>query len=226
MPDGIIPPFMEDVAKAGGWDERALEVLKEMKSIKKEEWGLIHENLKTLKGFIDMDAQKVLSGFDDMADSLKTTISLKISELLSPIQNEITSLLNAALEPILKQFSPIVNNLTALVGDNAIGSTVGALSGAVIGAFIGSPAIGAMIGGILGALLEQYFGDRYNILDPPAVPPGVMMTYSQFEQQWIHDHPFEIVPRLALPGMYQQYVDEWTASHTYILGLDFYHTGR
>ena len=203
---------MKEVADAGGWDEHALAVLKEIKSIKKEEWGLIHENLKTLKGFIDMNAKKVLSGFDDMILSLKETISLKLSEALSPLGNEITGLLNAALDPILAQFSPIINNLASFVGDNAIGATIGSLSGAVIGAFLGSPAIGAMLGAILGAAIENWWNNR-EMPEPPTTIPGIMMTYAQFQQQWIYEHPFENVPFLALPGMYQEYVNIWLATH-------------
>ena len=100
--------WMKEVADAGGWDEHALAVLKEIKSIKKEEWGLIHENLKTLKGFIDMNAQGVLNSF---TESLTTTIQLKFEEVLAPLKNEWNALINDLLEPLM----PMLQQLVTLV---------------------------------------------------------------------------------------------------------------
>ena len=103
---------MSEEESGEGLGDKALKVINEMKGIKKEEWGVIHENLKTLKGFIDMNAEGVLSSF---TESLATTIQLKFEEILAPLKNEWNALINDLLEPLMPMLQQIVTFLIPLV---------------------------------------------------------------------------------------------------------------
>ena len=100
---------MNEVADAGGWDEHALKVIKEMKGIKKEEWGVIHETLITLKGFTDASAVEFFTS------NLTESITLKFEEILAPLKNEWNDLLNTLLEPLMPMLQGLVEFLVPII---------------------------------------------------------------------------------------------------------------
>ena len=104
-----LPENLEKVADAGGWDEHALAVMKEMKSIKKEEWDVIHSTLKTLKGFTDATAVEFFTA------NLTDSIQLKFEEIIAPLKNEWNDLINKLLEPLMPLLQKIVEFLIPLV---------------------------------------------------------------------------------------------------------------
>ena len=181
-----LPENLEKVADAGGWDARQLEkatkFMQEASKIKKSEWMSMNENLTIMK---EIGSASNLDILTSLPDSIMTTISLKTDELFAPLKNEINTLLTTALQPLLDELNPIVNNLTALVGDNAIGGTVGALSGMVVGGFVGSPLIGAFLGGIIGAAIQQAFS-QYSMDN---LPPGFEYNPPRTDafKEWAND---------------------------------------
>ena len=184
---GLLPSNLEKVADAGGWDESTLEHAKafmyESAKIKKSQWMSMNENLIILK---DIGAAGNLEILTSLPDRIMDTINLKVDELFAPLQNEINQLIANAMQPIIDLLNPAINNLTAMVGDNAIGGTVGALSGMVLGAFVGSPVLGAFIGGIVGASLEQFQKDHPNPV-PGVVPEPYILTKPGEWDRWGND---------------------------------------
>jgi len=172
---------MKEVADAGGWDEHALAVLKEMKSIKKEEWGLIHENLKTLKGFIDMNAQGVLNSF---TESLSTTIQLKFEEVLAPLKNEWNALINDLLAPLMPMLQELVTFLVPII--QWIADTVG-----VIFTFINNLTIPALVPPAAPGVMmtyAQWEADRIKKYPLEIGGPWWAGLYQQYVDAWIIAH--------------------------------------
>ena len=93
-------------------DERALEVMKEMKSIKPEHWNIIKKNLEVLKGFVDVDASGAVQS---MFDGLSETMTLKFSEILAPLKNEWNALLDTLLAPLIPMLSGLVEFLVPII---------------------------------------------------------------------------------------------------------------
>ena len=196
----LLPENLEKVAEAGGWDERqaekAKEFMQEAAKIKKNQWVSMNENLSIVRDFA---SGSNLSLLEDLPDSIMETITLKTDELFAPFKNEINTLITNALQPFIDQLNPVVNNLAAFIGDNAIGGTVGALSGLVVGKFVGSPLLGSFIGGIIGAALQEWTSQIAAAAQGPVDPfqhpltPGSHVT-SDFEKwgnavnQWWYDY--------------------------------------
>lgn len=86
--------------------------IKEVGSIKPEQWKRITETLKVVKGFMDVDTG-VLEAFKE---DIKSTLSLKMEELLSPIQNSIDELWATALEPIMPFLQDVVGGIAVIIG--------------------------------------------------------------------------------------------------------------
>ena len=111
MPLGSLPPNLEKVAEAGGWEARAKlkaqqEFTERLQKINKNQWEGINENLTILEGFIDKSAGNVLS---QLKDDITQTISLKFAEILAPIKNEIYAIMNDALNQALEPVMPYIN---------------------------------------------------------------------------------------------------------------------
>jgi len=165
-----LPENLERVADAGGWDKHALEVVKEMKGIKKEEWDIIHKTLLVLKQFTDAEAVQFF------VDNINETISLKIEEMMAPLNNTITSILNEAMTPILGQLNIIVNNLASYLSEHAQGALIGGIAGQIAAMFLPGGPIIIAIGAILGAIVQDIF-------DGQAGPmPGLLDQYEQWKR--------------------------------------------
>ncbi|GAH70479.1 unnamed protein product, partial [marine sediment metagenome] len=90
-------------------------------------------------------------------DRIVTAVNLKIGELFSPLQNEITTLVNTALQPFLDDLVIIVNDLTAFIGEGAEGALIGGVIGGIASLFLPGGIILVAVGAIVGSALEQWF---------------------------------------------------------------------
>lgn len=86
--------------------------IKEVGNVRPEQWKKITETLKVVKGFIDVDTG-VLESFKE---DIKSTLSLKMEELLSPIQNSIDELWATALKPIMPFLQDVVGGIAVVIG--------------------------------------------------------------------------------------------------------------
>ena len=161
---------MKEVADAGGWDEHALKVIKEMKSIKKEEWDIIHKTLLILKQFTDAEAVQFF------VDNINESISLKMEELMAPLNNTITGIMNEAMTPILDQLNIIVNNIASYLSENAQGALIGGIAGQIAAMFLPGGPIIIAIGAILGAIVQDIFNGQ------PGPMPGLLDQYEEWKK--------------------------------------------
>ena len=119
MPEYTPTPdsYMGRVDKAGGIEayklEQAKEFMKEASKIKPNQWKGINEVLTNIKGFIDVDANTL---FGDVKNSIVESITLKTSELLSPLKNELNESINTLLEPFLPFIEDMLNLIVPVVG--------------------------------------------------------------------------------------------------------------
>ena len=111
---------MEDVAKAGGFEEHGKlkaqkEVTEKMNKISVEKWINILGTVTLLDKIIDkggLDVSLIAGWTSDIKETIKSEIELAIS----PLKNEIMAGINAALAPIMPYISVAVNNITSFIG--------------------------------------------------------------------------------------------------------------
>jgi len=84
---------------------------KEVGNIKPEQWKKITETLKVVKGFLDVDVG-VLEAFKE---DIKSTLTLKMEELLAPLQNSVDELWATALKPIMPYLQDVVGGIAAVI---------------------------------------------------------------------------------------------------------------
>jgi len=175
------PDWMEEVATAGGWDEHALKVIKEMKSIKKEEWNVINDTLKTLEQFKDVNTVEFFTS------NLTESISLKFEEIVAPLKNEWNDLLNTLLEPFMPAIQGVVNTLLPIlqtIGD-AVEWIMTAISLLNIPALTPPPEEGVMM--TQAQFEAQYFRD-HPLAHPP--PGALVVLYQEYVDAWIAAHTY------------------------------------
>jgi len=168
------PDWMEKVADAGGWDEHALKVITEMKSIKKEEWSAIHDTLLVLKEFTNTEATQFF------VDNLKETITLKVEEAMAPLDNTINGIINEAMTPILTQLNIITNQLAGYLSEHAQGALIGGIAGQIAAMFLPGGPIIIAIGAILGAIVQDIFDGQ------PGPLPGLLDQYEEWKKIYPH----------------------------------------
>jgi hypothetical protein len=113
---------MEKVAKAGGWEEhhqenlamelelkkKEQEILTQLGKYSEEQWKSIKESLSSLGSFVSNPAEDAITMF---ASGIKDEFTSEVGYLLSPIKNELNSMLNEFLEP----FMPLIQQVFELV---------------------------------------------------------------------------------------------------------------
>ena len=121
MPEGIIPPWMEDVEKAGGWEEHARmkeqkELLEAMEKIPVEKFRDMKDMLGKVESLFNVAGGSDLSLLSGLTDSIKDTIQTEFDAITAELKNEITSGINTALAPILPAIEVAINALATAIG--------------------------------------------------------------------------------------------------------------
>jgi hypothetical protein len=131
---GFIPPWMEEVAKAGGWEEHAKqkaqkELMEKMDKIPPEKFTQLKDMLGSMERMLDVGGSDlgILSG---VTDKIEDTIKTQFDSITSELTNMINTTINTLLEP----FMPAIE--TALNGFNTILSRgTGAIEALITGKF-------------------------------------------------------------------------------------------
>ena len=206
-----LPPNLEKVADAGGWDAREQQkALEAMAKIKPEQWKGINANLTILKEFMDLDAPGI---FRQMKFSITETVSLKIQELFSPLKNEINAQINDILNPFIADYlSPIMSDLSAFLAANPEAAAAGGMVGMIGGMFLP----GGDIWTILIALIAAGTLQALNAMFPDyatrdrSQPRGVPLSFVEWRRIYVWGDY----------AMYQQYVREfeerWASYGSYV----------
>jgi len=121
MPDGIIPPFMEDVAKAGGWEEHARmkeqkELLEAMEKIPVEKFRDMKDMLGKVESLFNVAGGSDLGILSGLTESIKDTITTEINAAIAPLKNELIAGINTALAPIMPYIEVAINALATAIG--------------------------------------------------------------------------------------------------------------
>jgi len=121
MPEGIIPPWMEDVANAGSFEEHARmkeqkELLEAMEKIPVEKFRDMKDMLGKVESLFNVAGGSDLSLLSGLTDSIKDTIQTEFDAITAELKNEITSGINTALAPILPAIEVAINALATAIG--------------------------------------------------------------------------------------------------------------
>jgi len=121
MPEGIIPPWMEDVANAGSFEEHAKmkeqkELLEAMEKIPVEKFRNMKDMLTKVESLFNVAGGSDLSLLSGIGDSITDTIQTEFAAITAELKNEINSGINKALEPILPAIQVLINGLAAGIG--------------------------------------------------------------------------------------------------------------
>jgi len=154
---------MEEVAKAGGWDEHARKkaaaalaefggALAEMKEQTPSAYSFLIQNLKDFKDSI-MNASGISSAINRFESAMTAGSRVGRSKLEFMIGKWI------ATDPVLSDFQRWINQLTMeveqMTQENWIGGTIGGTLGAAITTYyFQNPQIGWLIGNIFGGMIE------------------------------------------------------------------------
>lgn len=114
-----LPPRLEKVAEAGGWEERAKqkaqeELINKMGKIPTEKWKSMLDTVISVENIVDKGGFD-LSLIEGWKDELKKTFETELEYIVSPFLNEITALINATLEPFMPAIQIVLGSLTELI---------------------------------------------------------------------------------------------------------------
>lgn len=117
--------------------------------IKPKQWKEMGRTIMELKEFT------AAGGVSSFAGSVVEAVKLQIGDYMSPLTNEIVTLINTALQPLLDDFVTIVNDLTAFIGEGAEGALIGGVVGSIASLFLPGGLILTAIGAIIGAAIQK-----------------------------------------------------------------------
>ena len=203
-----------------GFQERNLAVLLEtlskketqksieaLSKIKKDEWKDMATTAIMLNSFVSLGGIETFTS--RFTESIKKTVELQITSLLSPLTNEINQAITNMLTPFITNIlTPMINDLNAFLSENKVGAGIGGIVGGIAGLLTpAGPIVGGIIGAIIGALLEAGYGVIGDIIElaPEGVPyaPDITALYeletgNQFISiftwdyiQWFNSRPKE-----------------------------------
>jgi len=133
MPEGIIPPWMEDVANAGSFEEHAKmkeqkELLEAMEKIPVEKFRDMKDMLGKVESLFNVAGGSDLGILSGLTDSIKDTLKTELDAALAPLKNELIAGINTALAPIMPYIEVAINGLATLIG-RGIGGIEALLTG-------------------------------------------------------------------------------------------------
>lgn len=133
-------------------------------------------------------------GISPMITSFKEAVQLQLNAFVTPLTNQINTLVATALDPLKVQLTDIFNDLSTFVADNPEGGAIGAIIGGIAGLFLPGGEIWGVIGAMLGAggqSLVEWLQDEVvkGALDPLLV--------------WQHDWEFSDKPPLWYINHYE-----------------------
>ena len=118
---------MEDVAKAGGFEEHAKlkaqqELMDTMNKMPPEKFFQLKDMLGSLERMLDTGGSDlgILSG---LKDSITDTIKTEFDAVTAEFQNSLNTLINTALEPIMPYIQVALQGITSAIGLSFSGLT-------------------------------------------------------------------------------------------------------
>lgn len=137
--------------------KEATDALTVLAKIKSETWVDIRNSVGDLKEFATM------GGTAKIVQTLKDTIQLQLDQAMSPITNQLNSIVTEVLGPIYKGLQAIASELATFVAQGPTGAFWGSMVGSIWGE------LGQLIGGIVGAAIEIWAtGQASDIVDTVA----------------------------------------------------------
>lgn len=131
--------------------KKATDALTEIGKTKDSTWDNINETVVGLNDLV-------------RAGGIQGTIQTQIDAILSPLKNEMNTLISEALAPIKEQVQDIWNELSTFISDNKTGAAIGGIAGQIAGMFLPGGPILIAVGALFGAAIEAFFG-RIGTLD-------------------------------------------------------------
>ena len=113
-----LPPRLEKVAEAGGWEERAKQkaaqkTLEQIDEIPEQKWTKLLDSLISLESIVDkggFDSSLISGWTDDIKDTFKT----EIESALAPLKNELMGMINDVLAPFLPLIQDALTGVTTM----------------------------------------------------------------------------------------------------------------
>lgn len=96
-------------------------------------------------------------GISPIIMSFKEAVQLQLNAFVTPLTNQINTLVAESLAPMKEQIQDIFNDLGTFVADNPEGGAVGAIIGGIVGLFLPGGEIWAVVGAMLGSGGQSLF---------------------------------------------------------------------